>query len=140
MKRLIINFQAQNKFTGLTILKLLKTGFKRAVKVRNKKEKNAKGEFNFISELPPSHYGELIIIITGTNKAIDNEEQVLIKSLYKLLSEYKRDKQLNEAISRFKLMKDKSIIWSKDKLSVLYLSLGVAVTWKKEELKGEFTK
>lgn len=140
MKRLTINFQARNKFTGLTILKLLKTGFKRAVKVRNKKEKNARGEFIYTAGLPPLHYGELKVIITGTNKAIDDEEQYLIKSLYKLLSEYKDDKQLNEAISRFKLMKDKSINWTKDKLSMLYLTLGVAVSWKKEELKGEFTK
>lgn len=131
MKKLTITFQARNKFTALTILKLLKVGFKKAVKVRNKKEKDIKGEFCYTAEFPPQHYGEITITITGKNEAVNKEEKILTDSLYKLLSEYKNDKKLNGTI--YNLLKNKTISWTKDKIIKIYTLLGIIITWKNEK-------
>ena len=136
MKQLKIKFTGQSFVSG-QIMKPIRVGFKRAVKVRNKKEKDMKGKYNFIPKDAPKHYGIIEVIITGTDGAIEKEAEELKSQLYSLVMDIEKrnptlKNKIRSSLARFGFKLLKPI---KKLLVTAYLSMGILVEWDVKEVQ-----
>lgn len=129
MKELTLRFRKQNNDVAKPIMYALRKGFKKVVKSRNKKIKDAHAVMEKIPEAP-GHYGGVNIIITGPDDFIDKEEKKVEEALYKLLNQFKTDPNL--AKNFYHKFKALTVNWSKEQLLKSYGMIGILVEWEKK--------
>jgi len=129
MKELTLRFRKQNNNVAKPIMYALGKGFKKVIKSRNKKIKDAHAVFEKISEAE-GHYGGCNVIITGPDDFIDKEEKKIEEALYKLLNQFRSDPNL--AKNFYQKFKALTVNWGKEQLLKSYGMIGILIEWDKK--------